>query len=67
MLRDEKLQTLPIAVVTWAWRAGKQAIPQAMDYSTQFAALIVLAAPAVLLFLYLQRWFIGSITQGSLK
>lgn len=68
MLRDEELRTMAVAVVTWANRAGKaRSVAAMVNYDTLFAALFVLAAPSVVVFLLLQRRFMEAMTLGALK
>ncbi len=67
MLKDEKMYTVSVAAVSWAHQAGRATSVFEVQYDTLFAALFILAAPTVILFLSMQRWFIGSITQGAIK
>ena len=68
LLKDESLATVPIAAASWARVAGRTLIQFGdVSYPTLFAALFLLAAPTVILFLVMQRWFIAGIVQGAIK
>lgn len=67
LLKEERMYTVPVAAVTWAHQAGGLSQFGDVSYDTLFAALFTLAAPTVLIFLALQRVFIGSITQGAIR
>lgn len=67
LTKDQNMYTVPIAAVSWANQAGNLAQFGQVSYDTLFAALFVLAAPTVIIFLLFQRVFIGSITQGAIR
>jgi raffinose/stachyose/melibiose transport system permease protein len=67
LLKDEQMFTVSMAAVSWANQAGRQVQFGDLAYDTLFTALFVLAAPTVLLFLFLQRWFMAGVVQGAIK
>ena len=67
LLRDQSMHTVPIAAVSWANDAGALSQFGEVSYDTLFAALFLLAAPTLIIFLLFQRVFIGSVTSGSIK
>jgi raffinose/stachyose/melibiose transport system permease protein len=67
MLKDQAMYTVPVAAVSWAYQAGSLAQFGDVAYETLFAALFTLAAPTIIIFLALQRVFIGSVTAGAIR
>ena len=67
MLKDQEMHTVPLAAVSWAYQAGALSQFGEVSYDTLFAALFLLAAPTLIIFLLFQRVFIGSVTSGAIK
>ncbi|MHB8624795.1 MAG: ABC transporter permease subunit [Aggregatilineales bacterium] len=66
-LRSQDMYTVPIAAVSYAFDAGALNTVGAIAYDSLFSALFILAAPTVIIFLLLQRVFMGSVTAGALR
>ena len=67
LLRDQEMHTVALAAVSWANDAGALSQFGEVSYDTLFAALFLLAAPTLIVFLLFQRVFIGSVTSGAIK
>jgi ABC-type glycerol-3-phosphate transport system permease component len=59
---DSELRTLPIALANLAVTAQYRS-----DYGMLFAAIVLVAAPVLTLYLLLQRHVIGGLTSGAVK
>jgi multiple sugar transport system permease protein len=62
---DETMKTLPVGVAAFTPVVGTRT--QIEGYSIAMAAVTILSVPSLLLFFFLQRYFIQGISQGSLK
>jgi multiple sugar transport system permease protein len=62
---DESMKTLPVGVAAFTPVVGTRT--QIEGYSIAMAAVTILSVPSLLLFFFLQRYFIQGISQGSLK
>lgn len=62
MLTDPTTQTLPVAVANL-----RQQTMGAIDYGVTEAGVVVMAAPCVILFLLLQRYYVGGFMSGAIK
>jgi len=62
---DESMKTLPVGVAAFAPVIGSHT--QLEGFSISMAAVTVLSIPSLLLFLFLQKYFIQGISQGSVK
>lgn len=62
---DESMKTLPVGVAAFTPVVGART--QIEGYSVAMAAVTVLSVPSLLLFCFLQRYFIQGISQGSVK
>lgn len=62
---DESMKTLPVGIAAFAPVVGTHT--QLEGYSVAMAGVTVLSVPSLLLFLFLQRYFIQGISQGGLK
>lgn len=67
LLKDENMYTIPMGVVHWGQRAQAPPGLGHVSYDQLFAGLFVMAAPTVILFLALQRWFVAGVVQGAIK
>lgn len=59
------MKTLPLGLATFSSQSGGQT--QVENYGVSMAAVTLLAIPSLALFLFLQRYFIAGIAQGSVK
>ncbi len=62
---DESMKTLPVGVAAFTPVVGTQT--QIQGYSVAMAAVTILSIPSLLLFCFLQRYFIQGLSQGSVK
>jgi len=62
---DENMKTLPVGVAAFTPVVGART--QIEGYSVAMAAVTVLSVPSLLMFCFLQRYFIQGISQGSVK
>ena len=62
---DESMKTLPVGIAAFTPVVGTQT--QIEGYSVAMAAVTILSIPSLLLFCFLQRYFIQSLSQGSVK
>ncbi|MEI9412948.1 carbohydrate ABC transporter permease [Mesorhizobium salmacidum] len=62
---DESMKTLPVGVAAFTPVVGTQT--QIEGYSVAMAAVTILSIPSLLLFCFLQRYFIQGLSQGSVK
>jgi len=62
---DESMKTLPVGIAAFTPVVGTQT--QIEGYSVAMAAVTILSIPSLLLFCFLQRYFIQGLSQGSLK
>ena len=62
---DEDMKTLPVGIAAFAPVVGTHT--QLEGYGVAMAAVTLLCIPCLLLFFFLQRYFIEGITQGSVK
>lgn len=62
---DESMKTLPVGIAAFTPVTGTRT--QLEGFSVAMAAITVLSVPSLLLFAFLQRYFIHGISQGSIK
>ena len=62
---DEDMKTMPVGIATFAPVVGSHT--QLEGFSVSMAAVTVLSIPSLLLFFFLQRYFIQGISQGGVK
>ncbi|RFB79349.1 carbohydrate ABC transporter permease [Methylovirgula sp. 4M-Z18] len=62
---DESMKTLPVGIAAFTPVVGTHT--QLEGFSVAMAAVTILSVPSLLLFFFLQRYFIQGISQGSLK
>jgi multiple sugar transport system permease protein len=62
---DEDMKTMPVGIAAFAPLIGTQT--QLEGYAVSMAAATLLSLPSLLLFLFLQKYFIQGITQSGLK
>lgn len=62
---DESMKTLPVGISAFTPVVGTRT--QIEGYSVAMAAVTILSIPSLLLFCFLQRYFIQGISQGSVK
>jgi multiple sugar transport system permease protein len=62
---DESMKTLPVGIAAFTPVTGTHT--QLEGFSTAMAGITLLSLPSLLLFFFLQRYFIQGISQGSLK
>lgn len=62
---DESMKTLPVGVAAFTPVVGTRT--QIEGYSIAMAAVTILSVPSLLLFCFLQRYFIQGISQGGIK
>ena len=62
---DESMKTLPVGIAAFTPVVGTRT--QIEGYSIAMAAVTILSIPSLLLFGFLQRYFIQGISQGSVK
>ena len=62
---DESMKTLPVGVAAFTPVVGTRT--QIEGYSVAMAAVTILSVPSLLLFFFLQRYFIQGISQGGVK
>lgn len=57
---DPSKRTLPVAIATFQGQHGT-------DWGLVFAASLIAAVPVIIIFVSLQRYFVGGLTAGSIK
>ena len=62
---DESMKTLPVGIAAFTPVVGTRT--QIEGYSVAMAAVTILSIPSLLLFCFLQRYFIQGLSQGSVK
>jgi multiple sugar transport system permease protein len=62
---DENMKTLPVGIAAFAPVIGSHT--QLEGFSISMAAVTVLSIPSLMLFFFLQKYFIKGISQGSVK
>jgi multiple sugar transport system permease protein len=62
---DESMKTLPVGIAAFTPVVGTHT--QLEGFSVAMAAITILSVPSLLLFFFLQRYFIQGISQGSIK
>jgi multiple sugar transport system permease protein len=62
---DETMKTLPVGIAAFAPNVGTRT--QLEGFSVAMAAVTILSVPSLLLFFFLQRYFIQGISQGGIK
>ena len=62
---DEEMKTLPVGIAAFAPITGSHT--QLESFSVSMAAVTVLSIPSLLLFFFLQKYFIQGISQGGVK
>jgi multiple sugar transport system permease protein len=62
---DESMKTLPVGVAAFTPVVGTRT--QIEGFSVAMAAVTILSIPSLLLFCFLQRYFIQGLSQGSVK
>ncbi|WP_421726195.1 carbohydrate ABC transporter permease [Bauldia sp.] len=62
---DESMKTMPVGIASFAPVVGTHT--QLEGYSVAMAGVTVLSIPSLLLFFFLQKYFIQGISQGGLK
>jgi multiple sugar transport system permease protein len=62
---DESMKTLPVGIAAFTPVVGTHT--QIEGYSVAMAAVTILSIPSLLLFCFLQRYFIQGLSQGSVK
>ncbi|CAM5761730.1 sugar ABC transporter permease [Labrys miyagiensis] len=62
---DELMKTLPVGIAAFTPVVGTHT--QLEGFSVAMAAITILSVPSLLLFFFLQRYFIQGISQGSIK
>jgi multiple sugar transport system permease protein len=62
---DESMKTMPVGIAAFAPVVGSHT--QLEGFSVSMAAVTVLSIPSLLLFFFLQRYFIQGIAQGGVK
>jgi multiple sugar transport system permease protein len=62
---DESMKTLPVGIAAFTPVVGTRT--QIEGYSVAMAAVTILSVPSLLLFFFLQRYFIQGISQGGVK
>jgi multiple sugar transport system permease protein len=62
---DESMKTMPVGIAAFAPVVGTHT--QLEGFSVSMAAVTVLSIPSLLLFFFLQRYFIQGIAQGGVK
>ena len=62
---DESMKTLPVGIAAFTPVVGTRT--QIEGYSVAMAAVTILSIPSLMLFCFLQRYFIQGISQGSIK
>ena len=60
LIDDPVKRTLPVAIATFQGQHGT-------DWGLVFAASLIAAVPVVIIFISLQRYFVGGLTAGSFK
>jgi multiple sugar transport system permease protein len=60
LIDDASKRTLPIAIATFQGQHGT-------DWGLVFAASLIAAVPVIIVFVSLQRYFVGGITSGAFK
>lgn len=60
LITKQDLQTLPVGLVTFTSRFTT-------DFPQLFAALVMVSAPLIILFLLAQKWFIAGLSAGAVK
>jgi multiple sugar transport system permease protein len=62
---DESMKTLPVGIAAFTPVVGTHT--QLEGFAVAMAAVTILSVPSLLLFFFLQRYFIQGISQGSIK
>jgi len=62
---DDSMKTLPVGIAAFTPVNGTQT--QLEGFSVAMAGVTILSVPSLLLFFFLQRYFIQGISQGSVK
>jgi multiple sugar transport system permease protein len=62
---DEEMKTMPVGIAAFAPITGTHT--QLEGFSVSMAAVTVLSIPSLLLFFFLQKYFIQGISQGGIK
>lgn len=62
---DDSMKTLPVGIAAFTPVVGTRT--QIEGYSVAMAAVTILSIPSLLLFCFLQRYFIQGLSQGSVK
>ncbi len=62
---DESMKTMPVGIAAFAPVIGSHT--QLEGFSVSMAAVTVLSIPSLMLFFFLQKYFIQGISQGSVK
>lgn len=62
---DEKMKTLPVGIAQFAPVVGSHT--QLEGFSVSMAAVTVLSIPSLLVFFFLQKYFVQGISQGGIK
>ena len=62
---DDSMKTLPVGIAAFTPVVGTRT--QIEGYSVAMAAVTILSVPSLLLFFFLQRYFIQGISQGGVK
>jgi multiple sugar transport system permease protein len=60
LIDDASKRTLPIAIATFQGQHGT-------DWGLVFAASLIAAVPVIIVFVSLQRYFVGGLTSGAFK
>ena len=61
LVRSPGMRTLPLTISSFVWEFGRT------DWTLVFCALTVGSLPMVLLYVFMQRWFIQGLTEGAVK
>ena len=61
LVRQPDMRTLPLTLSSFTWEFGRT------DWSLVFCALSVGALPMIILYVFMQRWFIQGLTEGAVK
>ena len=61
LVRSPAMRTLPLTISAFKWEFGRT------DWSLVFCALSVGALPMIILYVFMQRWFIQGLTEGAIK
>lgn len=61
LLRSPEIRTLPLAIQVFFYEFGRS------DWGPVFAALTVGTIPMIVVYVFLQRWFVRGLTAGAVK